>query len=131
MITVTVVQLCILFFYLRIFGIMPVFRWLCWILIALVAAFGIAGFFSQVFSCTPVSKAWNPMQKGHCIESKPYCTSIGLIHVVFDFAIVILPMPWIWKLQIALRSKIVLSVLVCLGIVYDTFSRFPDFILAP
>ncbi|KAI1653948.1 hypothetical protein F4813DRAFT_372587 [Daldinia decipiens] len=121
-VTVTIVQLSILSFYVRIFGVNAAFRRICYVFIALIAAFGIAGFFSEVFSCLPVSKTWNPSEPGHCVSSKPYCTSIGLIHCLFDLAILVLPLPLIWNLQVATRSKFVISILLTLGLIATIIS---------
>ncbi|KAH6666341.1 hypothetical protein B0J14DRAFT_604668 [Halenospora varia] len=121
-VAVSVVQLSILFFYIRLFGVNDIFRWACYIFVFMITAFGIAGFFSEVFSCTPVSHSWDPLGPGTCVEAKPYCSSIGIIHVIFDFGIVILPMPLIWKLQLAFRSKVILSFLLCLGLVASIIS---------
>ncbi|KAF2789631.1 hypothetical protein K505DRAFT_284036 [Melanomma pulvis-pyrius CBS 109.77] len=121
-VTVSVVQLSILFFYIRLFGVIEIFRWICYVFIFLITAFGIAGFFSQLFSCSPVSKSWEPMKPGTCVEGDPYCSAIGIIHVLFDFGIVFLPMPLIWKLKVAMRSKMILSLLLCLGLVASIIS---------
>lgn len=118
-VTVTIVQLSILFFYLRIFGVSRTFRLSCYTVVGLVGGFGLAGLFSEIFSCVPVNKSWDVTGtvQGHCVESKPYCASIGIIHVFFDLAIVILPMPMIWHLKTAHKNKLILSGLLCLGLV--------------
>jgi hypothetical protein len=116
-VTVSVVQLSILFFYVRLFGVVDSFRYICYVFIALITMFGIAGFFSQLFSCVPVSKSWSPATPGTCVKSDPYCSAIGIIHVIFDLGIVILPLPLVWNLHLAWQSKAVLTVLICLGLV--------------
>ncbi|KAF2246840.1 hypothetical protein BU26DRAFT_567180 [Trematosphaeria pertusa] len=121
-VVVSVVQLSIMFFYIRIFGIVDTFRWACYVLVALITGLGIAGFFGQIFFCVPVSKQWNPTEQGHCIALKPWCSSISLMHVILDFGIVILPMPLIWKLKVSTRSKVILSVLLCLGLIASIIS---------
>ncbi|KAI0508624.1 hypothetical protein F5B22DRAFT_659196 [Xylaria bambusicola] len=121
-VTVSLVQLSILFFYIRIFGIHKLFRRLCWANIILISAFGLAGLLSEIFHCIPVSKSWNPMEAGTCVDGKSYCASIGVIHLFFDLSIVLLPMPLIWNLRVTTRSKFVLSVVLALGLVATLLS---------
>lgn len=121
-VVVSVVQLSILAFYVRIFGTHVAFRRACYVVIALVIGEGITGFFPELFSCTPVSKWWDSNQDGTCINGNLYCGIISPIHVALDFAIVILPMPLIWNLQMSVRNKLVLSFLLCLGLVASTIS---------
>ncbi|RWA09819.1 hypothetical protein EKO27_g5295 [Xylaria grammica] len=121
-VTVSVVQLSILFFYIRIFSINKVFAWLSYVMVVLVTTFAIAGLFSEIFSCVPVSKSWDPTVNGTCVDGKSYCSAIGIIHVVFDLAIVTIPLPFIWRLKIAKGKKVVLSVLLCLGLVATIIS---------
>ncbi|KAG6362256.1 hypothetical protein INS49_010486 [Diaporthe citri] len=114
--TVIVVQLSIIFFYMRIFGVSIIFKWVCYILIAMITMFWVSGFFSLIFSCTPISRSWNSSETGTCLPYQPYCVSVGVLHVLFDLAIVALPMPMIWHLRADCRTKIVLSGLLCLGL---------------
>ncbi|KAI1457513.1 hypothetical protein F4805DRAFT_171843 [Annulohypoxylon moriforme] len=121
-VVVSVVQLSILAFYVRIFGTNVIFRRACYVVIALVVGEGITGFFPELFSCTPVSKWWDSTKDGTCINGNLYCGIISPIHVALDLAIVILPMPLIWNLQMSIRNKLVLSVLLCLGLVASIIS---------
>ncbi|ETS77602.1 hypothetical protein PFICI_09664 [Pestalotiopsis fici W106-1] len=120
--TVTVVQLSILSFYLRIFGVHKIFTWACYITIFLVVGMGIAGFCLAIFSCNPISVLWDPTVQGTCIDSTKSCSAVGIIHVLLDLAIVVMPMPLIWNLKIAFSSKVVLSCLLGLGLVATVIS---------
>ena len=115
-VTVSVVQLSILFFYVRIFGVKTVFRILTYGMITLITGYVVACVITEVLACIPVSKQWDPTEPGTCTNYNAYCSAIGLLHVIFDLAIVVLPMPLIWKLQTSRSNKIVLTVLLCLGL---------------
>lgn len=115
--TVIVVQLSIIFFYKRIFWVSSTFKKTCYILVGMITIFWASGFFTLIFRCTPVSKSWDRSKPGTCLPYKPYCVSVGLVHVFFDFAIMILPMPIIWQLKLRIRTKIILSTLLCLDLV--------------
>ena len=57
--------------------------------------------------CNPREKLWNPLiTDGHCFNSGTDFESSGIFNVISDFAILILPMPCLWKLQMPLRKKL-------------------------
>lgn len=114
--TVIVVQLSVIFFYIRVFGVSTAFKRTCDVLVATITLFWAAGFFSLIFSCTPISRSWNSSESGTCLPYRPYCASVGILHVFFDLAIVALPLPMIWQLQVNRRTKLILSALLCLGL---------------
>lgn len=115
--TVIVVQVSVIFFYIRVFGVSTMFKSACYGLITMITLFWVSGFFSLIFSCTPISRSWDISESGTCLPYRPYCASVGVLHVLFDLAIVALPMPMIWHLQVNRRIKIILSGLLGLGLV--------------
>ena len=115
-VTVSVVQLSILLFYIRMFGSKRVFRYIAYTMVALITGYAIATAISEILSCVPVSKQWDPTEPGTCDNSTAYCSAIGLIHVIFDLGSVVLPMPLICKLQTSRSNKVVLTILLCIGL---------------
>lgn len=113
---VIVVQLSIIFFYIRVFGVSTNFKPTCHGLIAMITLFWVSGFFSLIFNCTPISRSWDSSESGTCLPYGPYCASVGVLHVFFDLAIVALPLPVIWRLKMDRRTKLMLSGLLCLGL---------------
>jgi hypothetical protein len=103
-------------FLLRIFGISTIFRYSAWALTLVILGLGIAGTLSQIFGCNPIRKAWMPMVPGTCLDPDTNCKSFGLLHVLLDLLMVILPMPMVWNLKTAVRNKVVISVLLGLGL---------------
>ena len=86
-------------------------RW--WILNSLIAAnvvFFTISFFIELFECWPRKKIWKPKVPGRCIPIERIYISTASINVVDDFAIVILPLTWIWKLQMRWNRKIGVSI---------------------
>ena len=49
---------------------------------------------------------WNPDIPGHCIESRSIWIISGVVNVLSDFSILILPFPIIWRLQIPKSKKL-------------------------
>ena len=74
-------------------------------LIFYVVAIGFA-----IALCTPREKIGNPLlQRGHCFSFDALFQASGIFNVVSDFAILILPMPCVWKLRMPLKKKILMT----------------------
>lgn len=79
---------------------------------ALNIAWGIWAFLNLLVSCTPIAYIWDPTIPGaHCLDHVAVYISVGVIEIVVDACIFLLPIPMVWKLQLPLRSKIELSLI--------------------
>ncbi|KAF6241446.1 hypothetical protein HO173_000156 [Letharia columbiana] len=58
-----------------------------------------------LFECTPRQKLWDPTTPGHCFGRDQLGVASGIINVISDFSILILPLPIIWRLQISWYKK--------------------------
>ena len=66
--------------------------------------------------CTPRKKIWNPlMQGGHCFSFNAIFQATGVFNVISDFAILILPMPCLWKLRMPLKKKLLMTAIFATG----------------
>lgn len=66
--------------------------------------------------CTPRRKIWNPlMTTGHCFSIDAIYQFSGVFNVISDFAILILPMPCVWRLRLSLKKKILLTMIFATG----------------
>jgi len=114
------VQLSILLLYSRIFGVNEWFRKLCYAVMFIITAWAIVGVSTRIFACgSHISKdifTANPTLAGTCIDEIAVCESIGLLHVIFDFLVLGLPLPLIWRLRVGRGTKILLSLLLCVGV---------------
>jgi hypothetical protein len=89
-----------------------------------VTGWTLAGIFTRIFACGydkthGIDKAIffiNPTLPGKCADEAGICESIGLLHVIVDFLVLSLPIPMIWKLMVALRTKIMLTILLTIGV---------------
>ena len=69
-----------------------------------------------IVQCTPREKIWNPlMTTGYCIDTSAAYLSTAIFNVITDFAILILPMPSLWKLQMPLKRKILTTAIFATG----------------
>ena len=72
-----------------------------------VLIFYVVDIFFLIFICSPREKIWNPlMTTGHCFDSNASYKASGVFNVLSDFAILILPMATVWKLQMSLRRRL-------------------------
>lgn len=73
------------------------------------------GLYLDIFlACRPISSYW----KADCAPS--YTTSIltSVTNIISDVALLILPQPQIWALQMPLKRKLSVSLLMLLGVLY-------------
>lgn len=79
----------------------------CWFLIVI---------FELAFVCRPYAFNWDKsIQGGTCGPEIKLWLSNGILHVIIDTIILILPMPMVWKLNTQLSNKISLSIIFGLG----------------
>ena len=107
-------KLSVLCFLSRIFKPDRQSRIVLWIIAALVIAWEVAAFCSALWQCTPIGKAWNPSMPGQCIHVYPWWLGIAITSVIIDLAILLLPMPFLWQLQLSPCRKLFISfIFVC------------------
>ncbi|KAF4546879.1 Hypothetical protein D9617_119g039680 [Elsinoe fawcettii] len=97
------------------------FQILAWTFIVFLIVYAAASNGTVIFACIPVNAYWNFEKKpsAKCFSPQTYI-SIGLSHsivtIVTDVVLAIIPMPIIWRLQIAKSQKIVLCAVLALGL---------------
>ncbi|KAJ8112813.1 hypothetical protein OPT61_g4906 [Boeremia exigua] len=72
----------------------------------------IAGF----LICRPLSKNWNFAMPGVCGSQPAFYFAMGIINLLTDSAIIVLPMPYLYKLQLATGKKVLTMALLGIGI---------------
>lgn len=91
-------------------------RWYSlWVLIGLNAVFFTTLMFLEIFQCRPREKIWNPTIEGTCININQTFVATGVINVVDDCVILILPLVWTWQLQLRTKQKIGVSLIFATG----------------
>jgi hypothetical protein len=112
---VTLPKLAILALYLRLFKDRG-YRYAAFAIAGiLVISVGIAWVLSTVI-CTPFAYNWDTtIPGGKCLNKGLMYTMMSLPNIGTDFAIFILPMPIIWKLQMSRNQKIGLVITFATG----------------
>ncbi|MCJ1375713.1 hypothetical protein MMC20_006950 [Loxospora ochrophaea] len=72
--------------------------------------------FALIFACSPRAKIWDPELPGHCINTLQVITITAGFNIASDLIMLLLPMIWIWRLQLATRRKFEISAVFLTGI---------------
>ena len=99
-------KLTIVLLLLRIFDVNDKFRRVAWILITTWTIYSVIGVLLVVFECSPVRKAWEPLLPGRCIDIIHVGVASGIVNIIYDVILLILPIPMVWRLQLAKKMKI-------------------------
>ena len=112
---ITWTKLSILLLYLRIFT----GKWArisCWILVGILAVNPIANTIPIIFMCSPIEAIWDSNIIGaRCVDGKAFFAFAGLINIVTDIIMLIIPYPVIKRLQVAKHIKFGLAGTFLLG----------------
>lgn len=112
----TMVRVSILLLYIHIFRT-PTFRIVCYGALQLNVTYFIAVMVQTFLICQPFSFNWDQNSPGgSCGDQKVADRSIGVLNLIFDFMLVVLPLPMVWNLQMPSSKKIALSAIFGMGI---------------
>ena len=79
-------------------------------------AWCVALVFSIIFSCKPISFFWDKnIPGGRCLNENSLSYGITAANIATDIAVLVLPLPWLWHLQMNLNRKLALSGIFLLG----------------
>lgn len=82
----------------------------------LVVGFFVSCSLAAIFGCQPVSYFWNQDQPGRCIDEFMFFKVNGIVNLILDIVVLLLPLPMLWRLQMHVKKKIALSVIFSLGL---------------
>jgi hypothetical protein len=110
-------KLSFLMMYYRIFRF-PYFKKWAYVIGGFIIAWVICIILLFIFICVPVQKLWYPQLPGRCIYQVGTWVANATSTILSDLAILILPIPRVWKLQLKKREKIALTFAFSLGFLY-------------
>ncbi|TRX88390.1 hypothetical protein FHL15_010703 [Xylaria flabelliformis] len=87
-------------------------RWLCYaayILITYIWLWSATELLLTIFQCKPIAFQWDRSLGGTCVNQVAYFRAISALSTVHDLAMLILPLPAVWRLQLETRRKVALS----------------------
>ncbi len=110
-----VTKMSLLLLYYRIFGVVIRFRIALYISSFIVMGYWVACTIVAIAGCHPVSKNWDKLGPGVCIDEINFFRWNGICNLIIDVLVLCLPMPMVWRLKIDLKQKLVLSAIFGLG----------------
>ena len=113
----TFVKLSILHLYTRIFSVHKL-AFFAYVIGALTLAYWLSTILTAFLICTPFAYNWDKLIiGGHCGNVLTYYLSTAIVNLLIDVAIVVLPLPILWGLQMKTSRKIALTAIFSLGVV--------------
>ncbi|KAK0386610.1 hypothetical protein NLU13_6445 [Sarocladium strictum] len=119
LLTLCLTKISVLCFYLRIFPARA-FRWTAYAAMAFVLIPTTIFLFLQIFQCQPIHLIWDGwLSKGwedHCLDINTLAYVAGSFSIAQDLILIVLPMPWLLKLKIGLKTKLGVILMFSLGV---------------
>lgn len=110
------VKMSILLFFLRIFITKP-FRVAAWVGMAISVMWGMSVILEGFLLCRPLAFNWDQtIPGGVCGDRNAAFVAAGASNMITDVGIMILPLPFVWSLQMSNSNKVALSTVFFLGI---------------
>lgn len=113
-VVVSLNKISVVLFSKRIFT-MKSFQIACWIVLFILIGWGLGALGATVFQCIPAEGSWNPNVNATCIDKDAFWLAFATGNAITDAMVLILPLPMVFKLQLKLRDKIMLSGIFLLG----------------
>ncbi|KAF1950542.1 hypothetical protein CC80DRAFT_554296 [Byssothecium circinans] len=120
-ISIVLIKVSMLIQVLRIFvprGAQSKTYWACHALIWMNSLYYVIAVFLMIFTCRPISKAWQPWIEGHCLDMAEISISTSIVNLVGDLSILFLTQVKIWNLmRMERQQRIKLSVVFCAALI--------------
>ncbi|KAL8992694.1 MAG: hypothetical protein Q9169_006908 [Polycauliona sp. 2 TL-2023] len=120
-VAMTLAKASLLIFLYRIFHVDRWFRIAAWILGAILAIWSTVTVFLSIFACKPIRASWN-FELMFDPETKCYPKSwdtkniYGFCNILSDFALIVMPLPLVWRMQMDRKKKIGLVLVFASGV---------------
>ncbi|RAK99402.1 putative integral membrane protein [Aspergillus ibericus CBS 121593] len=105
----------ILMFYWRIFSMSNI-RYPIYLIAFIVTGWGLGVIFTTIFQCLPVHGFWDKTIPSHCgVDVSNFFIGNAVPNILTDWALLTLPLPYIWKLQRSASQRLALTGVFVLG----------------
>ena len=110
-VSVAVSKLAILLLYLRVFTAQMRGFTIALVLVGVVViGAGVANTLAAILQCSPVPYAWDKtIDGGNCINGLAFARFMAIPNVVDGFVMLVMPIPLIWRLDLAVQQKVALT----------------------
>ncbi|KAL1596982.1 hypothetical protein SLS60_008564 [Paraconiothyrium brasiliense] len=115
--SVMFLKLSIVALYWRLFGLTKKARIPLLLLGGVIIAWGITIALIVIFNCDPIAGSWDLTlaTTAKCVDKKSFYVGGSVPNVITDLVLVIMPLPYVWKLHASIAQRIVLGGIFALG----------------
>ncbi|KAK3324431.1 CFEM domain-containing protein [Cercophora scortea] len=109
----------VLLFYIRVFPVGTGPRRIFWTVLIVSDILSVGFLLFNIFQCTPISYfwlRWDEQHEGRCINANKVTLSGGVIDLFWTLLILVIPLPYIWKLKLPPHKKFAATVMFAWGI---------------
>lgn len=122
---VAVPKLAVLALYNRLLTLEP-YRTIIRVLAAILILSAVVIVVMALNLCHPFAANWDPYLPGAtCLDQQAFYTYASLPNIITDVAMLVLPMPVVWKLQASKKVKLGLVATFLTGSLYVDYTSFP------
>lgn len=100
-------KVSVLLLYTKVFAVATV-KYAAWGTMGLIAAWAVGTVLAGLLICQPIAMNWTQVPGGKCGDQVLSFTITGIVNLITDVAVLALPMPYLYKLQLPLYKKVVL-----------------------
>ncbi|KAJ5469714.1 hypothetical protein N7539_009332 [Penicillium diatomitis] len=111
----TFIKLSILLFLRRLDSHSRVVSILFWFATTVVVGLFVAVLFVDIFQCQPVAYVYDSSIEGKCIAQGVFYVSTAALNLFTDVIVMAIPIIITWKLQMPVRQKLAVCLILCLG----------------
>jgi hypothetical protein len=113
--TVCFSKISILLMYTTLIPIPSMLKW-AGVIGSVVITWNVANIIAGFLICRPLAKNWNFALPGSCGSQPAFYFAMGVINLITDTVIIVLPMPYLLRLRMALSKKVFAMALLSVGI---------------
>jgi len=113
--TVCFSKLSVLLMYTALIPIVSMVHWARILGVAIIA-WSVADVVAALAICRPLAKNWNFALPGTCGGQPDFYFAMGVINLIADAVMILLPMPYLYKLRMAWRRKLAAMALLSIGV---------------
>ena len=120
------IKLSLFVLYLEIFGLLKWLRYSAYAGMVVTGIFYLVSLILFSVMCAPRDgqsqfSYLSALASPRCTQSRGLVLAQGVVNIVSDLYLIILPLPAIWSLQMPLKRKLGVAAMICTGIVYVVF----------
>ncbi|KAL8809828.1 MAG: hypothetical protein Q9200_003074 [Gallowayella weberi] len=117
--SITTAKIAILLLYIRVFTTeLRRFTLAVTVIGTFIVATGITTIVGSVLQCMPIAYNWDKTTPGRCINEVNFARYMAIANIITGFAMLILPLPMVWRLNINVPQKIALTATFLHGIMF-------------